>query len=104
MKNSLQIEVVYAEPARQALIDLSLDDGATVADALKASGIAEKFPDVDFALAELGIWGRRVDRSQRLQDGDRLEIYRPLQMDPRDARRQLALHGRAMGQKDDGAD
>lgn len=95
----IAIEVVYAEPGKQLLLACRVPAGSTVAEALVASGIAEHFPQVEFAKVELGVWGQTVTRSRLLVEGDRLEIYRPLLMDPREARRQLATHGRAMGQK-----
>ena len=100
----LNIEVVYADPDTQVLLTLNVPRDTTVADALDACGIAERFPEFDFKKATVGIWGQPVRRSQVLQDGDRIEVYRPLAMDPREARRQRAQLGLAMGQKnpDDG--
>ena len=98
------IEVVYAEPARQELIALIVPRGTTAGEALSRSGLQARFPHVAFDSCALGVWGKPVDRQQQLRDGDRLEVYRPLAMDPREARRQLAAHGRAMGQKDGDAD
>ena len=93
------MEVVYAEPGQQALVSLSLVAGSSVADAIAQSGLAVRFPTVDLQRLAVGIWGHPVARDQLLEDGDRVELYRPLAMDPREARRQLAEHGRAMGQK-----
>ena len=87
--STLRVEVVYAKPARQALLEIELPAGATVAEAIDASGIA-RFPRDDLASAETGIWGRIVDRKAVLRDGDRVEIYRPLERDPREARRERA--------------
>lgn len=98
----LNIEVVYADPDTQILLGLNVPEGTNVGDALRASGIAERCPGVDFKSAELGVWGQRVNRSQVLRDGDRIEVYRPLAMDPREARRQRAQLGLAMGQKEPG--
>ncbi|MBT8084125.1 MAG: RnfH family protein [Woeseia sp.] len=98
-KPQLNVEVVYAALDKQYLVRANVAAGSTVADALVASRLVEEVPKLDLANAEVGIWGRLVDRSAPLQDGDRVEVYRPLQIDPREARRQLAAHGRAMGQK-----
>lgn len=95
----MTIEVVYATPDRQELIELSVEEGATAGEAIEQSGIVARFPGLDPGAQGIGIWGQPVSASQRLRDGDRVEIYRPLQMDPREARRQLAAHGGAMGQK-----
>lgn len=87
---SLHIEAVFALADRQKLVPLVLDAGATVADALLASGFQNTFPDANFENLQSGIWGRVVPRSQLLQDGDRVEFYRLLERDPREARRELA--------------
>ncbi|NOR36370.1 MAG: RnfH family protein [Woeseiaceae bacterium] len=87
---SLNIEAVFALSDRQQLVPLVLDAGATVADALHASGFRQAFPDADFKNLQSGIWGRIVSQSQLLQDGDRVEFYRALERDPREARRELA--------------
>lgn len=83
----MQIEVVYAIPSRQELIELDVAAPLTVGDAIRRSGIEDRFPGEDLASAEVGIWGRPVSRDTLAVDGDRVEIYRPLERDPRDARR-----------------
>ncbi|MFQ5547348.1 MAG: RnfH family protein [Woeseia sp.] len=98
----MKIEVVFALPQRQELILLTVDDGTTVAAAIAQSGVAEKFPDVDISSCQAGIWGNPVGREHLLQEGDRVELYRPLSMDPREARRKLAAIGRSMGRANDG--
>jgi putative ubiquitin-RnfH superfamily antitoxin RatB of RatAB toxin-antitoxin module len=94
---TLSIEVVFALRDRQELVTVLLDAGATVEDAIGQSSIQSLFPEWNLGECAVGIWGRRVDRDQRLQPGDRVEIYRPLAMDPREARRQLAAQGKSMG-------
>ena len=79
------------------MVSLALPAGATVADAIAVSLLAERFPATDFNELQAGIWGNLVDRGHILSDGDRVEIYRPLELDPREARRQLALLGQTMG-------
>lgn len=86
----IAVEVVYADPVRQALIALRVPDGSNVEQALAISGIYDRFPSDNLAQAPTGIWGRTVARTQRLRDGDRVELYRPLKMDPREARRRRA--------------
>ena len=83
----MRVEVVFALPDRQWLETVTVDDGAIVADALRVSGIEEHFPEVSFDELQVGIWGKPVERAHTLRDGDRVEIYRPLEMDPREARR-----------------
>lgn len=94
---AIRVEVVFALPERQELVGLELPDGATVADALEASGMAAKFPGHDLTSCAIGVWGHVVDRGHRLRDGDRVELYRPLCIDPQEARRQLAAKGESMG-------
>jgi putative ubiquitin-RnfH superfamily antitoxin RatB of RatAB toxin-antitoxin module len=84
------VEVAYALPSRQRVVSLPLAEGMTALEAVRASGLLGEFPEIDPAALALGIWGRPVDASQRLQAGDRIEIYRPLRFDPRVARRQAA--------------
>lgn len=83
----MQIEVVFALPDRQVLDALDVEVGTTVAEAIARSGIERRFPGIDLSAMQVGIWGRTVDRSHILREGDRVEIYRPLEIDPREARR-----------------
>ena len=83
----MQVEVVFALAAKQVLRAVELPDGATVADAIDASAIAQQFPGVDFGDLQAGLWGKSVERACEVRDGDRVELYRPLEMDPRAARR-----------------
>lgn len=101
-QNTIEVEVVYALAERQELVAVVMPSGATVAEAIEQSGIAKQFPEQDLSACKLGIWGRLVDRDHTLQDGDRIEIYRPLLIDPREARRQLAAEGKSMGRREDG--
>ncbi len=68
---------------------------------MRQSAIGDLFPEEDFSDYQLGIWGKLVKCSYFLKDGDRLEVYRPLLIDPREARRALAADGRSMGQPGD---
>lgn len=96
--------MVYALAERQALVAITVPSGATVGEAVELSGIAKQFPEQDLSACTLGIWGRLAASDQLLQDGDRIEIYRPLNIDPREARRQLAVEGKSMGHSDRAAD
>ena len=97
MAHTINVEVVFALAERQQLASIAVVPGATAQEAVARSGIVDKFPDQDFAACSLGIWGRLIEDGQVLQEGDRIEIYRPLNIDPRDARRQLAAQGKSMG-------
>ncbi len=89
--SGVHVEVVYALPEVQLLAELSLPHGATVADALAHVATMPGFSGLDFDRASVGVFGRIVaDRSQRLDEGDRVEIYRPLTVDPMTARRRRA--------------
>ncbi len=103
MSKPLEVEVVFALPEEQQLLVVSLSQGATVADAIAAAGVAGKFPEIDMDSLEVGIWGRVTDRDALVKAGDRVEIYRPLLRDPREARRDLAQAGLTMrgGEQDD---
>jgi len=96
----IEVEVVFALPEKQSLTSLLIEDGATVAEAVAKSGLLEAFPDHGLAQMTLGVWGREVENSRIVRAGDRIEIYRPLQLEPREARRQLALSGRTMSKPD----
>ena len=98
-EGALYVEVVFALPEQQELVGLEIAEGTTVAQAIEQSGIAGKFPQQDLSRCAVGVWGQVVERDRRLQDGDRVEIYRPLQMNPQDARRELAAKGRSMGKR-----
>ena len=83
----MRVEVVFALAEKQVLRTIELPDGATVADAISASTIAQQFPGLEFGELQVGIWGKPVERAKAVRDGDRVELYRPLEMDPREARR-----------------
>ena len=85
----MNINLVWSPACRQVMeIVMSLAPGTTVAQALSKSEAIELLANVDPASMEVGVWARRVERQQVLQDGDRLEIYRPLKVDPKVARRE----------------
>lgn len=85
----ISVEVAYAEPQRQFLRRVELPEGATVADALRASELEREF-DLDASALAVGLWSRPVARQTPLRDGDRVELYRPLQVDPKESRRRRA--------------
>ncbi|MBN8737284.1 MAG: RnfH family protein [Xanthomonadales bacterium] len=85
--SGLSVSVVYAEPQRVFDVRVSLPNGATVADAIARSGIREQRPDIEIRDDRLGIFARKALPATELRDGDRIEIYRPLRIDPKEARR-----------------
>jgi putative ubiquitin-RnfH superfamily antitoxin RatB of RatAB toxin-antitoxin module len=86
----INIEVAYALPDEQVLLALEVEQGATVAQAIERSGILSRFPEVRVAPGSLGVFGRQVGLDEPLRDGDRVEIYRPLIANPKQARRERA--------------
>ena len=89
----MQVQVVYALPALAVLRAVTLHEGATVGDALAASGLLRECPEIDLARNRVGLWGRLVTIDTVVGDGDRVEIYRPLVADPKEARRARAGSG-----------
>jgi putative ubiquitin-RnfH superfamily antitoxin RatB of RatAB toxin-antitoxin module len=83
---ALSVEVCYAQSTAQTLIALTLPTGSTVRDALDASGIAVRHPEIDLATVKVGIFGKLKPLDAVLADHDRVEIYRPLIVDPKLAR------------------
>jgi len=83
----IRVDVAYARPERQWVESVWLPAGSTVADAVRASGVAGVFPELDGAEGDYGIWGRCVADSEPVSAGDRVEIYRPLRHTPRESRR-----------------
>lgn len=83
----MRVEVVFALADRQELLVVELPDGSTADVAIEKSRLARQFPDVDFDALQAGIWGKPITRSHVVKEGDRVELYRPLEMDPREARR-----------------
>jgi putative ubiquitin-RnfH superfamily antitoxin RatB of RatAB toxin-antitoxin module len=87
------IEVVYALAGRQRVVSLRLAQPMSAEEAVRASGLLEEFPGLAGQPLALGIFGRRVDGRHVLRAGDRVEIYRPLKVDPREARRASVQSG-----------
>ena len=93
----IEVEVAYAEPEAQTIEAVTLPRGATVREAIAASGLAQQYPAMNPERDGVGIWSRVMTLDTALRDGDRVEIYRPLKADPREVRRRLAAEGKVMG-------
>lgn len=95
----IRVEVVYALPGRQRLIGLEVPAGTTMLEAVRLSGIGGLFDDLEPATAPMGIFGEvePAPATRVLLEGERVEIYRPLQIDPRAARRARAHRARDDG-------
>lgn len=93
----MRIEVIYARPERQELVTLELPEGSTVLQAVEASGLLQKYPDIEpGGRNKLGVFAKLVKSDAVLRDRDRVEIYRPLIADPKEVRRQKAAEGKIM--------
>lgn len=88
--NRIRVQVICALPDRVFVRDLALPPGATVGEAILASGLRESWPQIRLMPDRVGIFARKVSLDAALQDGDRVEVYRPLKIDPKEARRQRA--------------
>lgn len=86
----IDVEVVYGLADRQTVVPLRLEAGATVARAIEAADLAASYPDLELDPKRVGIFGRRVSLDTVLRAGDRVEIYRPLLIDPKEVRRARA--------------
>lgn len=93
----LRIEVAYARPDRQFVVALRVPVGTTALQAVARSGLLTRCPEIDASDLRLGVFGRPVSAERVLAAGERVEIYRPLQADPKEVRRQRAAEGRTMG-------
>ena len=96
MSDNINIEVVYALPGEQPLFKQPVAPGTTVAEAIQASGILHKYPEIDLTINKLGIFGKLTKADAVVRDKDRIEIYRPLIADPKEVRRKRAEEGKVM--------
>lgn len=91
---TINVEVAYAEPHKQLILPVNIDVGTTVGGAIVQSGMMIKFPELDIENSKVGIFGKATKMTTVLQDGDRVEIYRPLIADPKEVRRKRAAEGK----------
>lgn len=93
---SIHVEVAFALPETQVILSLDVPSDATVEDAIKLSGITEKYPEINLQTNKVGVFGKLTRLDHVLRPGDRVEIYRALIADPKEVRRQRAAQGKAM--------
>ncbi|MGO3423442.1 MAG: RnfH family protein [Pseudoalteromonas distincta] len=93
----INVEVVFALPTTATCLSIEVPQGTTVEQAVIQSGIIQKCPEIDATSLTLGVWNRTVKANYVLKDGDRIEIYRPLIADPKDARRKRAEKAKEEG-------
>ena len=90
----MRVEVAYAAAERQVLVALDVDEGATVEVALRRAACHAAFDGLNLSRMPVGVYGKRVDRGRLLRPGDRIELYRPLLLDPKEARRRRVVANR----------
>lgn len=94
--NEVTVEVAYALADEQLIIPIKVEDGTTAEEAIIASGIMTKFPEIDLSINKVGIFGKLTKLDTKLRHLDRVEIYRPLIADPKEVRKQRAADGKIM--------
>ena len=84
----MQVEVAYARPDKQQIVSVKVPEGATALEAVKLSGIVDIFPEIEPDAIDMGVFGKVIKdpASHELREGDRVELYRPLKIDPKQAR------------------
>ena len=82
-----EIEVAYADKTEQSVQRIMVSESITVEESIKQSKLLEMFPQIDLAVNAVGIFGETVSLDTPVKEGDRVEIYRSLTMDPKEARR-----------------
>lgn len=100
MSDTLTIEVAYALPDKQSLLEIEVPAGAHVKQAIELSGIMNLYPEIDLSVNKVGIWNRTAKLIEALKDGDRIEIYRPLIADPKEVRKKRAEKAKLEGRAD----
>ena len=78
----MNIGIAYVTPVHKVWLKMEMPDGSTVHEAIRRSGVLEQYPEIDLDLQKVGVFGRIVKLDARLEDGDRVEIYRPITADP----------------------
>lgn len=96
MPDQINVEVVYALPSKQEIFSVKLPEGATARQAVEASGVLEKHPEIDLSKNKLGVFAKLTKPDAVLRHRDRVEIYRPLIADPKEVRKQRAAEGKVM--------
>ena len=90
------VEIAYALPNEQLIVPIKASEGITAEQAIRASGILQKFPEIDLSINKIGVFGKLCKLDAPLRHLDRVEIYRPLIADPKEVRKQRAADGKVM--------
>lgn len=96
MAENIAVEVVYALAGTQDVVPLNLVAGSTAMQAVEASGLMAKYPEIDMKRNKIGVYSKLAKADTVLRDRDRVEIYRPLIADPKEVRKQRAAEGKVM--------
>lgn len=96
----IHVEVVYALPHEQRVLNLVVNQHATVDEIIRQSGVLELYPEIDLAKNKVGVFSRLVKLDATINDKDRIEIYRPLLADPKEIRRKRAEQAKESGAAD----
>ena len=96
MTTDILIEIAYATPERQMILEQRIEPGSGARAAVRTSGIDRHFPEIDLDNCDIGVFGKAVADDYEPLEGDRIEIYRPLIADPKEVRRQRAAMGLKM--------
>jgi len=91
-RDTAHIQLCYALPEKAVVIDLDIEAGCTLEEAIGKSGLLTQFPEIDLTQNKVGIYGKLKTLDTEARDGDRIEIYRPLQADPMESRRRRSQH------------
>ncbi|MBT3348105.1 MAG: RnfH family protein [Thiotrichales bacterium] len=97
MRDKIKVEVAYALEDEQIIIELEVEEGATAEQAVIASEVIERFPEIELESVKMGVFGKVAKRDRVLLERDRVEIYRPLIADPKEVRKARAAAGKKMG-------
>jgi uncharacterized protein len=95
-EKKIKVEVAFATEKEQALVAVEGEPGLTVREAIGRSGVLKQFPQIDLSVNKVGVFGKLAKLDQPLEPGDRVEIYRPLIADPKEARKKREAEGKAM--------
>lgn len=84
----IEVEVAYARPDKQEIVPVRVPEGTTALEAARLSGIVDMFPEIELNDTDMGIFGKVIKdpAAHELREGDRVELYRPLKIDPKQAR------------------
>jgi putative ubiquitin-RnfH superfamily antitoxin RatB of RatAB toxin-antitoxin module len=87
MEKTMKASVVFAKPGKQAWLNIDVAEGTTVQQAIEKSGILKQFPEIDLSAQKVGVYGKAVALDAVVEEGARIEIYRPITCDPKTVKR-----------------